>query len=77
MSDAPALSQFAPRVLSAEEVITRVEGHQRSLRDIARELEALGYVNQHGKQFSAASVQSMLGLMNNGPSYSLQRHRDR
>jgi hypothetical protein len=44
------------------------KGHQRSLRDIARELEGLGYVNQHGKRFSAASVQSMLGLMKNGSS---------
>jgi hypothetical protein len=33
-----------------------------------RALEDLGYVNQYGKRFSAASVQSMLGLMKNGPS---------
>src|SRR5262249_17747561 len=36
------------------------KGHQRSLRDVAGELERLGYVNQRGKQFSAASVRSML-----------------
>jgi len=36
------------------------KGHQRSLRDVAAELERLGYVNQRGKRFSAASVQSML-----------------
>ena len=39
------------------------KGHQRSLRDPARELEGLGYVNQHGKRFTVPSVQSMLGLM--------------
>jgi DNA invertase Pin-like site-specific DNA recombinase len=44
------------------------KGHQRSLREVATELERLGYVNQRGKRFSAASVQSMLGLMKNGPS---------
>ena len=32
-----------------------------SLRAIAAELAARGYVNVNGKQFSAASVASMLG----------------
>jgi hypothetical protein len=36
------------------------KGHQRSLRDVAAELAKLGYVNATGKEFSAASVQSML-----------------
>jgi DNA invertase Pin-like site-specific DNA recombinase len=36
------------------------KGHQRSLRDVAAELERLGYFNERGKRFSAASVQSML-----------------
>jgi hypothetical protein len=36
------------------------KGHQRSLRDVAAELAKLGYVNANGKEFSAASVQSML-----------------
>jgi hypothetical protein len=52
------------------------KGHQRSLRDIARELEGLGYVNQHGKRFSAASVQSMLSLMKNGPSAEFAGRKD-
>jgi hypothetical protein len=38
----------------------RPKGGQRSLREVAAELERLGYVNQRGKRFSAASVQSML-----------------
>jgi hypothetical protein len=52
------------------------KGHQRSLRDIARELEGLGYVNQRGKRFSAASVQSMLSLMKNGPSAEFAGRKD-
>jgi hypothetical protein len=34
--------------------------HKRSLRDVAAELERLGYLNERGNRFSAASVQSML-----------------
>src|SRR5262249_30194321 len=37
------------------------KGHQRSLRDVAAELAKLGYMNERGVKFSAASVQSMLG----------------
>jgi DNA invertase Pin-like site-specific DNA recombinase len=37
------------------------KGKQRSLRQIAAELERRGYVNENGVQFSAASVASMLG----------------
>jgi DNA invertase Pin-like site-specific DNA recombinase len=37
------------------------KGKQRSLRQIAAELERLGFVNENGVQFSAASVASMLG----------------
>jgi DNA invertase Pin-like site-specific DNA recombinase len=36
------------------------KGHQRSLRDVAAELAKLGYLNQRGVTFSAASVASML-----------------
>jgi hypothetical protein len=36
------------------------KGHQRSLRDVAAELEKLGYLNERGAIFSAASVASML-----------------
>jgi DNA invertase Pin-like site-specific DNA recombinase len=36
------------------------KGHQRSLRDVAAELAKLGYLNQRGATFSAASVASML-----------------
>jgi DNA invertase Pin-like site-specific DNA recombinase len=37
------------------------KGKQRSLRQIATELERRGYLNERGVRFSAASVQSMLG----------------
>ena len=36
------------------------KGHQRSLRDVAAELAKLGFLNQHGVPFAAASVQSMI-----------------
>ena len=36
------------------------KGHQRSLREIAAELAKLGFVNERGVMFSAASVASML-----------------
>lgn len=36
------------------------KGHQRSLRDVAAELAKLGFVNERGVEFSAASVASML-----------------
>jgi DNA invertase Pin-like site-specific DNA recombinase len=36
------------------------KGHQRSLRDIAAELAKLGYKNQRGEMFNAASIASML-----------------
>jgi hypothetical protein len=38
-----------------------LKGHQRSLRDVAAELAKLGFVNERGVKFSAASVASMLG----------------
>lgn len=37
------------------------KGHQRSLRDVADELGKLGFTNQRGGAFSAASVASMVG----------------
>jgi DNA invertase Pin-like site-specific DNA recombinase len=36
------------------------KGHQRSLREVAAELAKLGFMNERGVMFSAASVQSML-----------------
>jgi DNA invertase Pin-like site-specific DNA recombinase len=36
------------------------KGHQRSLREVAAELAKLGYLNERGAIFSAASVQSMI-----------------
>jgi DNA invertase Pin-like site-specific DNA recombinase len=36
------------------------KGHQRSLRDVAAELAKLGFVNERGAVFSAASMASML-----------------
>jgi hypothetical protein len=38
-----------------------LKGHQRSLRDVAAKLAKLGFVNERGVKFSAASVASMLG----------------
>jgi DNA invertase Pin-like site-specific DNA recombinase len=40
-----------------------VNGRKRSLRDIARELEAQGYLNERGKVFNPKSVSSMLGRL--------------
>jgi DNA invertase Pin-like site-specific DNA recombinase len=37
------------------------KGHRRSLRQIARELAAIGYVNKRGQPHSASSIRSMLG----------------
>jgi hypothetical protein len=39
------------------------KGGQRSLRDVAAELARLGYVNERGVTFSAASVASMLARL--------------
>jgi DNA invertase Pin-like site-specific DNA recombinase len=36
------------------------KGHQRSLREVAADLAKLGYVNQGGRPFNAASIASML-----------------
>jgi DNA invertase Pin-like site-specific DNA recombinase len=36
------------------------KGHQRSLRNIAAELAKLGYVNERGKLFSAASIAALV-----------------
>src|SRR5262249_43121744 len=42
----------------------RPRGHRRSLRDIARELQAMGYSNKQGAPYSASCVKSMI----EGPS---------
>ncbi len=39
---------------------SRPKGRQRSLRAISAELAAQGIVNEHGRPFAAASIQSML-----------------
>ena len=39
----------------------RPKGGQLSLRDVSKELAALGYLNEHGKPYAAKSVASMLG----------------
>jgi DNA invertase Pin-like site-specific DNA recombinase len=36
------------------------KGHRRSLREVARELAAMGYVNKKGQPYSASCVRSML-----------------
>jgi hypothetical protein len=36
------------------------KGHQRSLRDVAVELAKLGYVNERGQVFNAASIASIV-----------------
>ena len=43
------------------------KGHRRSLRDIARELMAMGYANKRGAQYSASCIKSMV----EGPSPQL------
>ncbi|SRR6266700_6596216 len=35
--------------------------HRRSLREIARELAAMGHVNKSGRPYSASCIRSMLG----------------
>jgi DNA invertase Pin-like site-specific DNA recombinase len=37
------------------------KGHRRSLREVARELAALGYVNKSGRPYSASCIRSMVG----------------
>jgi DNA invertase Pin-like site-specific DNA recombinase len=52
-------------VLAAKRLHRRSpKGHRRSLRDIARELLAMGYSNSQGQPYSASSIKSML----DGPS---------
>ena len=40
-----------------------VNGRKRSLRDIAVELQAQGYVNERGAVFNPKSIMSMLGRL--------------
>jgi DNA invertase Pin-like site-specific DNA recombinase len=48
-------------VLAAKRLHRRSpKGHRRSLREIARELATMGYINKHGAQYSASCVKSML-----------------
>jgi DNA invertase Pin-like site-specific DNA recombinase len=48
-------------VLAAKRLHRRSpKGHRRSLREIARELQALGYTNKQGQPYSASCVKSMV-----------------
>jgi DNA invertase Pin-like site-specific DNA recombinase len=52
-------------VLAAKRLHRRSpKGHRRSLREIARELQAMGYTNKRGAPYSASCVKSMV----EGPS---------
>ena len=55
-------AEINPELLNQAKRLRRSpKGHQRSLRDVAAELAKLGFVNERGVEFSAASVASMLG----------------
>jgi hypothetical protein len=57
-------------VLAAKRLHRRSpKGHRRSLRDIARELQAMGYSNNRGAPYSASCVKSMV----EGPKPSATR----
>jgi hypothetical protein len=48
-------------VLAAKRLHRRSpKGHRRSLREIARELQAMGYSNKHGQPYSASCIKSMV-----------------
>lgn len=48
-------------VLTAKRLHRRSpKGHRRSLRDIARELQAMGYSNKQGQPYSASCIKSMV-----------------
>jgi DNA invertase Pin-like site-specific DNA recombinase len=48
-------------VLTAKRLHRRSpKGHRKSLREIARELQAMGYSNKQGQQHSASSIKSMV-----------------
>jgi hypothetical protein len=48
-------------VLAAKRLHRRSpKGHRRSLREIARELAAMGYTNDRGAPYSASCVKSMV-----------------
>ena len=52
----------APRRVALAKALARiVNGRKLSLRAIAVELEAQGYVNEHGRVFNPKSIASMLG----------------
>jgi hypothetical protein len=48
-------------VLAAKRLHRRSpKGHRRSLREIARELQAMGYSNKQGQPYSASCIKSMV-----------------
>jgi DNA invertase Pin-like site-specific DNA recombinase len=59
-------AESAPELVRAAKRLFRRsrKGHRRSLRDIARELAAMGYRNRQGSPYSASCIKSMV----DGPS---------
>jgi hypothetical protein len=55
-------AERAPELVLAAKRLHRrsPKGHRRSLREIARELQAMGYINKRGAPYSASCVKSML-----------------
>jgi DNA invertase Pin-like site-specific DNA recombinase len=55
-------AERAPELVAVAKRLHRrsPKGHRRSLRDIARELAAMGYTNRNGARFSASCVKSMV-----------------
>jgi DNA invertase Pin-like site-specific DNA recombinase len=54
-------AELRPDVVAlARQLRRKRKGGQRSLREIASKLTAAGYVNEHGRPFSATSVRNML-----------------
>jgi hypothetical protein len=54
------VGRSADRCASSIAPGVRTKGHRRSLRDIARELAGMGYVNKRGAPYSASCVKSMV-----------------
>jgi DNA invertase Pin-like site-specific DNA recombinase len=55
-------AESAPELVLAAKRLHRrsPKGHRKSLRDIARELAAMGYTNRNGAPYSASCVRSMV-----------------
>lgn len=56
-------AEIRPEVVAEAKRLRRANpktGERRSLRDIAKALEAAGYVNENGKPYNAKSIRAML-----------------